>query len=316
MYRLVYLLQAAKYTSKWCGCGGGICLHIEMKVRASNVFTNVFDRYKGTDSVDFVCGAAMALYLECGPTGIWKVRGTVQGVEYSRSARTRVRGEAEAIRAMMEADAFKRAVFGAKSVATFAEAATGYREAGGAMDHLDALVKRFGTTPLREIKQATVDKAARDMKPDAKPATLIRQIYTPMSAVMNFAASQDLCDPVKFRKPKVANSRVEFLTPAEAADLIAILPPQLAGLVTFYLATGCRATEALTLQWRDVSPANERIVFWDTKMGYARGVNLPQIARDALPERGVGPVFLNSRGEPWHGYDAINLMLKRYTRSC
>jgi integrase len=254
----------------------------------------------------------MSLKLYARPTGIWHIRGSVQGVAYDQSARTRVKSEAEAIRVKLEAEAFKRAVYGAKAVATFAEAVIGYREAGGAKDHLKALVMRFGDTPLREIKQATVDRAAREMKPDAKPATLVRQIYTPMSAVMNFAASQDLCDPVKFRKPKVANNRVEFLTPQEAADLIALLPPQLAGLVTFYLATGCRATEALQLQWRDVDPGNGRVVFWDTKMAYPRGVNLPQIARDALPERGAGPVFLNSRGEPWHSYDAINLMLKRY----
>ena len=254
----------------------------------------------------------MPLHLDQRPNGIWRVRGSVQGVAYDQSTRTRVRAEAEAIRVKLEGEAFKRAVYGAKAVATFSEAAVGYMEAGGSPDHITPLIMRFGDTPLREIKQATVDKAAREMKPDAKPSTLIRQVYTPMSAVMNYAASQDLCDPVKFRKPKVANNRIEFLTPGEAADLIALLPPQLAGLVTFYLATGCRATEALQLQWKDVSPAKERVVFWDTKMGYARGVNLPQIARDALPERGAGPVFLNSRGEPWHSYDAINLMLKRH----
>jgi len=254
----------------------------------------------------------MPLYLDQRPNGIWRIRGTVQGVTYDQSARTRVRAEAEAIRVKLEGQAFTRAVYGARAVATFAEAAAGYMEAGGSSDHLTPLILRFGETKLSEIKQAVLDRAAREMKPNAKPATLVRQIYSPMSAVMNFGATQDLCDPVKFRKPKVANGRVDALTPAEAEALIALLPSQVSRLVTFYLATGCRATEALELQWRDVAPGKDGVVFWDTKMDYPRGVKLGKRAMDALPERGVGHVFLNSRGEPWHGYDAINLMLKRY----
>jgi integrase len=54
------------------------------------------------------------------------------------------------------------------------------------------------------------------------------------------------------------------------------------------------------------------VVFWRTKGDYPRGVDLPRRVRDALAERGEGAVFRNSRGEAWHGYDAINLMLRRH----
>lgn len=251
----------------------------------------------------------MPLKLYPRPNGIYHIRGTVQGERYDLSARTRIRAEAEQIRAKLEADAFKRQVYGASAVATFAEAVIGYVKAGGEAEHLEPLVAKFGNRRLVDINQMAVDELASERA--VKPSTLIRQIYTPVLAVLNFAAENGLCPKPAIRKPKVKSARTDYLTPAEADAWIAALPPYLAQLVTFYLGTGCRASEALGLEWKDVSPKAERVVFWDTKGGYARAVDLSRRVRENLPERGEGPVFLNSRGEPWHSYDAINLMLKR-----
>ncbi len=253
----------------------------------------------------------MSLYLEQQASGIWKIRGSVQGVAYSKSARTRVRKEAEAIKAQLESDAFKRAVFGVKAVATFAEAAADYMTAGGPNDHMEPLIERLGMRLLSDIRQAVIDEAATEMKPDAAPATRIRQVYTPISAVMNFAAEQGMCELIKIRKPKVEAGRVDYLTPATAEDFLAALASHTANLIIFLLSTGCRITEALDLEWDDVSPEGERVVFWRTKGGYARGVNLGPRARAALPPRGTGAVWRNDEGEPWHAYDAVNLALNR-----
>jgi integrase len=254
----------------------------------------------------------MPLKLYQRPNGIYHIRGSVQGRRVDESARTRVRAEAEQIKARLEADLFTRAVYGDKAVATFAEAVDLYTLADRPTDHLAPLVRRIGLTPLRDIDQGFVDRLAAEMKPDGKPATRIRQIYTPISAVMNFVAPK-LCDPVKFVKPQGAGKRVDYLTPGEAETLLGFLPAHLARLVTFYLATGCRASEALNLEWRDVSLGGERVVFWDTKERYPRGVTLQRRARQNLPTRPDKNefVWLGSRGEPWHAYDAVNLALRR-----
>lgn len=256
----------------------------------------------------------MPLKLYPRPNGIFHIRGTVQGRRVDESSRTRVRSEAEQIKAHLEADLFKRAVYGDRAVATFAEAADLYTLAGKPTDHLLPLIDRIGLTPLKRIDQEYVDRLAAAMKPDAKPATRIRQIYTPISAVMNFAAPK-LCDPIKLIKPKGAGKRVDYLTPAEAETLLGFLPPHLSRLVTFYLATGCRATEALNLEWRDVSSRCERVVLWETK-NYSRGVDVQHRGRNAIPARPTfnGFVWLNSDGEPWHSYDAVNLMVGRYCK--
>jgi integrase len=253
----------------------------------------------------------MPLKLYPRPNGIWHIRGTVQRQRVDFSSRTRIRAEAEAIRAKHEADLFQRSVYGDKAVAEFAEAAEMYMRAGGERVHLAPLLLKIGTKRLADINQDVIDRLAGE-RPDAKPATLVRQIYTPVAAVMNFAEEQGLCGRVKFRKPTVRNARVDYLKPDEAEKLLSFLPAHLKALVTFYIATGCRATEALDLDWRDVSPEGEHVVFWDTKEDYARGVKLQRRARALLPERSAGPVWLNLKGEPWHAYDAVNLMLKRH----
>lgn len=251
----------------------------------------------------------MSLRLYKRPNGIWHIRGVVQGERFDNSSKTRVRGEAEAIRAKWEADAFKRAVYGERAVGTFADAVAAYIIAGGEAAHLDPLLDAFGSYRLSEITQTEIDKLAA--KSAVKPATLVRRVYTPLLAILNLAADQGLCDPPRIRKPAVRGARTAFLTPAEAEAWIVALPPHLSRLVTFYIGTGCRASEALGLQWKDVSLEAERVTLWDTKGGYPRGVDLQSRVRKALGERGTGHVFRNSRGEPWHGYDAINLMLRR-----
>jgi integrase len=254
----------------------------------------------------------MSLKLYKRPNGRFHIRGTVQGVTYDQSARTCVRAEAEAIKAQLEADAFKRAVYGERAVATFADAAAQYMAAGGSNDHMTPLILRLGELKLSAIKQALVDTTAQEMKPEAKASTRVRQIYTPISAVMNFAAEQGLCDPIRLRKPQVESGRIEFLTPEEVELWIEALAgwPRLQSLFTFYVGEGCRATEALDLVHKDRSPKDERVVFWDTKMGYARHVQLQERVRAVMPARGEpeDAVFLNDRdATPWHAYDALNL---------
>lgn len=251
----------------------------------------------------------MPLKLYPRPNGIYHIRGTVQGERYDQSARTRDRAEAEAIRANLESEAFKRAVYGAAAVATFAQAAYGYMKAGGEAEHLPPLIAKLGARRLVDINQAAISEIVEGRT--VKPSTLIRQVYTPLLAVLNFASEQGLCPKPSIRKPKIKTGRTDYLTPADAEAWIAALPPYLARLFTFYLGTGCRASEALALDWQDVSPEAERVVLWRTKADYPRGIDLPKRVRKALPKRAKGSVFLNSRGDAWHGYDAINLMFRK-----
>lgn len=250
----------------------------------------------------------MPLKLYPRPSGYWHIRGTVQRQRIDQSSRTRIRAEAEAIRAKLEADLFQRSVYGDKAVATFAEAATGYMMAGGERKFLAPILKRIGNTRLTEIDQRVVDSVAAEF-PHLKPSTATRHIYTPIIAIMTYAADNRMAERIRIRKPKVRDARVDYLTPDEVETFLGLLPTHLARLATFLVGCGPRIGEAIDLPWKDVSPEAERAVFWDTKTGHARGVYIQRRVRPLMlgrPESGEDCVFGTRTGSPWQDVRAIN----------
>ena len=213
---------------------------------------------------------------------VWYLRGTVRGLPVYESAKTTDRGYAEALRIRREGDLLDRSIHGASATATFVEAAVGYMEQGGELRYLGPLIDHFGTVPLARIDQAAIDRAARVLKPAAKPSTVNRQIHSPMAAVMHFAAKRKLCGYQKIERPKQPKGRVRWLRPHEAERLIDACAPHLAPLVIFLLYTGARVSEAVHLDWSEVDLARRRVVFLDTKNGEDRGVPLHSRAFEAL----------------------------------
>lgn len=253
----------------------------------------------------------MPLTVHRRPSGIFHIRGTHFGRRVDRSAGTRVEREARALAAKWEAEIFERELRGDKAVCTFAEAAAGYMRGGGERDHLTPLLAAFGLQRLADIRQADLDALAVSLYPAGKSSTRNRRVYTPFIAIWNWAVDAGLAEPRRWRRPKQPTGRVDWRTPEDIERLINACSPALRALVIFYVGTGARASEAICLDWRDVTPAAQRAVLWETKGGYSRHVDLCDRVRMALPARASGAVFLSSSGEPWHAYDAVNLALKR-----
>jgi integrase len=88
----------------------------------------------------------------------------------------------------------------------------------------------------------------------------------------------------RIRMLKEPRRRVRFLRRDEVDRLIAVLPRHMKAIVKFALATGCRASEILGLEWSRVDLA--RKVAWldhgTTKSGEGRGIPLNLDALAAL----------------------------------
>lgn len=254
----------------------------------------------------------MPLRLETYASGIYRIRGSHHGRRVDASAKTRIRADAQKVLEATERRIFEEAVFGKKPDRTFAEAAAGYMRGGGERDHLAPILARLGRLTLPEITQDEIDKTALALYPkdEAADATRLRKVYTPISAVMCWAADAWMLERRKIKRPKSAPGRVDWRTPQEIERWLE-KAGHLAPLLTAYVGTGARATEMLDLDWRDVSPAAARVTLWETKAGYSRHVDLQARVRAALPQRDEGFVWRNQRGDPWHGYDAINLGLRK-----
>ena len=138
--------------------------------------------------------------------------------------------------------------------------------------------------------------------PAAAPSTINRQFFTPVSAILNFAADQGLCEYRRIRRPKQPGGRTRFFLPDEAEALIDAAACHAKRLVTFLIGTGARTGEALRLQWRDVYLNERRVALWDgTKNGEMRGVPLSDRVRDALANlpHGEDQVFRTDKGHPY-----------------
>ncbi|MBQ4824399.1 site-specific integrase [Leisingera sp. HS039] len=247
------------------------------------------------------------------PGGNWHIRGTVAGIYVERSTGTSNRKQAEAIRIRKEAEILQRAALGKKATATFEEAAVNYLMADGEGRFLPPLLLHFAGKKLSEIDNAAINAAAQQLYPKAAPSTINRQLISPISAIMNMAAEDKLCDPIKLRRRKVDTKVTRWLTPEEFEAFAAELPPHLARIIGFMVGSGARVRETLTLQASTFYQGTRQAYLVDTKNGHPRMVEFPERARQMicaadLPE--TGELFLTSRGKPYELRDNTGGQIK------
>jgi len=235
--------------------------------------------------------------------GNWYLRGTVAGFSIHESTQTHHRATAEAIRIKRESELLARRAYGQKATITFAEAALTYMQAGGEARFLQPILLFFGgDTRLQDINNAAISKAAKAIYPKARPATINRQLITPISAVINTAAQDGLCDPKRFKRQPDDRKRLRWLTPREAERLINAADPHLAPVLALLLGGGCRTSEALSLDASTYYPATAEAYLPDTKNGHPRMIRLPARANDMIKAAGVpeiGPICRTPRGKPY-----------------
>jgi integrase len=178
----------------------------------------------------------------------------------------------------------------------------------------------FADAMADDIDQSAIDRACADLlRPCAKPATRLRQIISPLRAILTHGAKRRMCQMPVFETGKESPGRTEWLTPAQVDALLAAAAPHLRPLLGFLASTGARMGEALVLDWKDVDlrhcRATLRGVLEDgergTKSGRDRIVDLCPRALAALrfdprekKRRGairamVGRVFLTRAGRPY-----------------
>jgi integrase len=242
-----------------------------------------------------------------GTSALW-ITGTIKGRRIRESTGTDIPAVAETIRAAREAQLLEDAVFGRSPTVPFRVAAEQYLkyEPRGVSQTraVNRLVSVLGHRPTRDINQADADLArAKLCRQGITPATMVRSIISPLSAVLHFARFRRWCDRPEFDWPHIQDTPPNAMTPAQAEALIGAAAPHLVPLAVFFFCTGARSGEALGLDWTDVDLAGARATFWEgrTKTGRRRVVQLVPRAvamLASLPHR-TGPVFRRDDGEPY-----------------
>lgn len=236
---------------------------------------------------------------------VWYIRGTVRGISVYETTGTSDTAQAEEYRARKEGELWSRDVRGDRGSHSFGEAAVIYlrtrRPAASSLDKMRAVVEHFERWQVDKVDQAAIDDYIARHHPTAAPATIVRVVITPVTAILRVAAKRGWCDMPALERPPVPTPAPRWLAREEADRLVAACSPHLAPLVTFLLHTGARLGEALSLRWAQVDLQARRVVFLDTKNGESRGVPLNDVAWMALanlPGR-EGEVFRTPAGQPY-----------------
>jgi len=238
------------------------------------------------------------------PGGNWSMRGTVQGVRVYTSTGTSRRAEAEAIAHRREQEIRHRAAHGHAASLTLAEAALSYMQAGGERRFLAPILQHFGPDALlSEINNAAVNAAETAIYPDAAPATVNRQLITPLSAILTMAADDGLAEPRRLRRRKGDQHRWRWLTPEEAEAMIAAATPSFLPTLGILLGTGCRTGEALGIEIDSFHAATGEAWLYRSKSERPRMLRMPQRALEMVltrPLPKVGPVIRTPSGAPYN----------------
>jgi integrase len=146
-------------------------------------------------------------------------------------------------------------------------AANVYMQTGGQRRYVATAIKHFRETPLSQIDQDAIDRAAVELYPNVTPATRSRQFYTPVSAILHHALG-DKCPLI--RRPKGAKGKVktDFMWPDDAFAIIAVadeIDIEFGLYLRLLVYTGIRKSEGLGLLSADVQPAERAAWLRDSK---------------------------------------------------
>lgn len=228
-----------------------------------------------------------------GKTNNYYVRGTHLRVSVYRSAQTPDRRLAQRvlddIRREIEAGRFQK-----DTGPTFTEALQAWLDAGHDERFTLKLLDHFKETPLSEIDQLAIDRAAAKLYPKATPATRNRQVHTPMSSILKHAGVQTT---LKRPKGHAGEQKTDFLEPEEAERLFAAadeIDAELGAFLRTLVFVGGRLSESLGIEVRHVSLEREEVYFPKTKNGKPRTAYMPPVVAQAIApylDRGREKVF-------------------------
>lgn len=208
---------------------------------------------------------------------IYSYSGTVAGRKLRGSTRTTDKARAERIAAKKESAEWDCHLDGPEAVLTFAKASVLYRAANGEARFLAKIEDYWKDTLVKDIKPGMIRQMAIDIYPNCSGATRNRQAIVPAQAVINHCHGLEMCPPIRVKRFKFEKKIKKPIT-LEWLDVFCAHTdrPEIGPLAIFMFATGCRISDALRLQWKDIDFQNRCILIRKTKNKKERLPHMPQ----------------------------------------
>jgi integrase len=153
--------------------------------------------------------------------------------------------------------------------------------------YLKKLLPELWDKPLSEFNQKAVNEVAAKLYPKATAATLNRQVYTPIIAVLDVMASEEYTPP-RLERPRGYLPKSNFKKPPKdwwkrvVAACNADGLPHLGALVLFLRLHGRRPSEACRIEPRHIDRETWQVDVCDTKTDQEIRLTLAQPVIDQL----------------------------------
>jgi integrase len=181
-------------------------------------------------------------------------------------------------------DEFTREPAAAKEEMNFAQAAEQYLHNGNSGRFLAPVLREIGFMPVAQIDQGTMTDLQRKLYPNAKPATVNRQLFTVVSAVLRFVGVRaDLKRPKGHDRPRVIDRNA--LPSDQWFELVSPhLSPSKRAVLLLINLHGMRIGEVLEREPADLDVEGHTLSVPDTKSGNPVKLKLCEPAMDAIRE--------------------------------
>ncbi len=195
------------------------------------------------------------------------------------------------------------------------------KSAADQLRHLEFWRERFGYLPLADVTPALIaeerDRLARGTTyrgTQRAPGTVVHYLVS-LSHVFTVAAREwgwAESNPVlQVSKPKQPKGRIRYLSDQEREALLTACEksenPYLQTAVVLALSTGCRKSELMWLEWKNVDLSAGRAVLHETKNEQVRTIPITGLALDLLRmlygERMIGTDLVFPGKNPHRPFD-------------
>ncbi|NHK29145.1 tyrosine-type recombinase/integrase [Parvularcula flava] len=181
-----------------------------------------------------------------------------------------------------------------------------YLDQGGSPRYLAPINEKIGRMICRDVDQDVLDDLARELYPACTASTVNRQLYTPVSAVLQHVSHNGWCAAPRFRRPKGHNKRKEayrWLSPQEVEECLqATQDGHARAMLNFYVGTGPREADGLMIDWQNVYLEHGEAIFEIDKQDIIRRFVLQPrvVASLSTLEHREGRLLLNRYGKPYN----------------
>lgn len=228
----------------------------------------------------------------------WQIEGTtIGGQRIRQSTSCKGKKEAEVVLKRIENLYYEKLAGKKKHQPTLEESLEDYIDIKhlhiNVITQLRKVTKKYGHTFIDSIKPTFSDHIKSSLSPGLKNSS-VNKIVNLVQALINLQMTKLGSQPIKLNKFPVEETKISWHNEKEF-ELLLKNAGKLKTLISFLYYTGCRISEAIALDWKDIDYEENLISVFMTKTKKYKYIYInPKLKKQLGKHQGKGKVFVYS----------------------